>query len=78
MGWRWHITENFCIPPLMPGEPKPVIIKFSWYKRLMLWMLILSFFYCMYQRNWIAAILLLVLPARIHGIIVAVKEKYNS
>ncbi len=67
--WRWHITERFCIPPLMEGEKPPVIIQLSWYKKLVLWCLILSFFYFLSQRNWFAVFLFIVLPFRIHSIL---------
>lgn len=63
---RWHLTETLAIPPLDPKEPNPHIIVFPWWKKLVLWLLILLFLWSVWSRQWLFLVALLVLPVRLH------------
>lgn len=70
MGWHWHITKTLVIPPLPPGSEPPVIIRFTWWKRLTLLLLVLWLVYSVAVGSWITVALLVLLPARLHRLIV--------
>jgi hypothetical protein len=76
--WRWHITETIVFPPLDPNDPPPTIIRFKWWKRLLLWMLVFYFFYCLWNGSFIQALLLLVLPVRLHWLIAKAYDLYKN
>lgn len=69
--FRFHITKTLVIPPLVPGEPEPVIIRLAWWKKLIFWAWIASVLYfSLKERNVVISVLLLALPVRLHNIVV--------
>jgi len=73
--WRWHITKDIVFPPYGPNE-KPeesVIIRFKWWKKLLMYGLIIFFIYGLYNRWFFTCFCLLVLPVRIHNFFFVVK-----